>query len=38
MKKDQLLELIETKTEHMFVRIHKQATKKEIIIEAKQHG
>ncbi|CAC5411586.1 unnamed protein product [Mytilus coruscus] len=37
-KKDQLLELIETKTEHTFERIPKPATKKEIMIKAKQHG
>ncbi|CAC5415048.1 unnamed protein product [Mytilus coruscus] len=38
MKKEQLLELIETKTEHVFKRIPKPGTKKEIMIEAKQHG
>ncbi|CAC5411626.1 unnamed protein product [Mytilus coruscus] len=38
MKKDQLLELIETKTEYTFERIPEPATKKEIMIKAKQHG
>ncbi|CAC5375876.1 unnamed protein product [Mytilus coruscus] len=38
MKEYQLLELIETKTEHTFERIPKPATKKEIMIEAKQQG
>ncbi|CAC5394831.1 unnamed protein product [Mytilus coruscus] len=38
MKKDQLQEFIETKTEHTFERLPKPATRKEIMTEAKQHG